>query len=79
MLTLTMKRKDDLKILIGPSARDGWVNVTRIDLERRIAELQEEMFPMDYAEITAWTGEIRPRVLGVEGVERLGGGIGDVG
>jgi hypothetical protein len=66
--TLTMTRKNDFNLLVGPTDSEGRVIATRADLTSQMTQIRD-LFLMDYAGPEAWDGSIRVAVLSRDDVE----------
>jgi hypothetical protein len=69
-LTLRMKSKNDLALLVGPTDVAGRLVVTADEMERQI-KATWEAFPMDYGGLALWDGRIEAFALDREGVRRV--------
>jgi hypothetical protein len=68
MLSLEITRKNRFNIILGPSNREGKVEVSRKDLEREVARTQK-MFPMDYDDLSSFKEEIHVSAMSLDHVE----------
>jgi hypothetical protein len=68
MVSLKMITKNGLNIVFGPSNKDGKVEVSKKDLEKEAARILH-MFPMDYADLSAFKGKIIVRAMDLADLE----------
>src|SRR5260370_28045371 len=68
MPSMEMTRKNRFNIILGPSSREGKVEVSRKDLEREVARTQK-MFPMDYDDLSSFKEEIHVSAMSLDQVE----------